>query len=87
VDCNETTDRVHNVVDDTTPTHGARPLAKEPEKTAILHCRMKPEDLALMDQLAGWLNVDTRSTLVRKLVREAHTKERRRREKSGESVE
>jgi hypothetical protein len=58
------------------------------ERTAILHCRMKPDEIALMDELAEFFEADDRSTMVRIMMKDFRakmTREKAKREKSEQS--
>lgn len=58
-------------------------MAKERERTGILHCRMRPDELAMIDHLVEALETDDRTTLIRRLVKQAYNKDLRRKEKES----
>lgn len=40
------------------------------ERTANLHCRMRPDEVTLLDELAKHFDADDRSTMIRVMMKE-----------------
>lgn len=57
--------------DDNVTIPGAQIVA---EKTVYLHCRMKPDHMAKLDELVGYHDRADRTEMIRELIKEAHTK-------------